>query len=353
MTLSNIFFGKKVVLQAYYKNALIYQSQGWQNLPTNCLQVWDKGTGFGDQCDSYLAKVDNKNNLIVSGNKSGNSKLLKISSDGDVIWSVNIPTSSNGLIVGENDKIYCLTSQGINGSFVSYLKIYDTNNGTEIKTIDITKAIGSPSLAGVGLAADSQFIYCLLQLKLVVFNYNGELVKPAFQLDNYANCIAADLKKYIYIGYAEGTVRYDKSNLNNQLKVDRNPMPPATQIACDGLGNMYELANSSYLDKVWSESGKILYTYSIDANSYDRIFSSCTDYKNNVYYLKYVNYTGKNMLMGYNPDTSVKWSGIEVNSSTWNNVIVADSLGNIYVVYSGKDDQKLRIKKLINVVKGN
>ena len=64
MTLSNIFFGKKVVQQAYLNNALIYQSKGWKTLPSTCSEVWTKELGIVDTDTINQCLIDTNNNIV-------------------------------------------------------------------------------------------------------------------------------------------------------------------------------------------------------------------------------------------------------------------------------------------------
>lgn len=89
MTLSNIFFGKKVVQQAYLNNALIYQSKGWETLPSTCMEVWRKNYSKFGRYISHLVK-DSQDSIIFLQD----SNIVKIDTDGTLLYSASLPKAS-------------------------------------------------------------------------------------------------------------------------------------------------------------------------------------------------------------------------------------------------------------------
>ena len=94
MTLSNVFIGKKVVQQIYMNNALIYQANGWQSLPSTPQIVWQKQCGTG--MSPYSSAFDSKNNLVISYYYSNACWLMKLDPDGNVLFNKKIDTADNG-----------------------------------------------------------------------------------------------------------------------------------------------------------------------------------------------------------------------------------------------------------------
>lgn len=116
MTLSNIFFGKRVVQEAYLNNALIYKSNGWETLPSTFTEAWLKKYDNFDSFGSEKLVFDSENNFycILRDKTTQKANLYKFNSDGTVLWHTNIDQLNyNGYFLGcrdvyidSNDNVY-------------------------------------------------------------------------------------------------------------------------------------------------------------------------------------------------------------------------------------------------------
>lgn len=340
MTLSNIFFGKKVVQQAYLNNALIYQSKGWETLPSTCSEVWTKSYDKADAVCS-VAK-DDSDNLYVSSNNS----VYKIDSEGNLKWEYVISNASTTTsIVVFSTYIYCAY---IEYSF-GYVAKIDTN-GNLISTLGVHDlAPNSPTYYFTDMQKDSNNIYAITFSHLLKLNQDFKVIddvdisSAAYNLN--AECIAINSGPYIFIGTTGYGFRLNKSNLKNSISLPGYSFLFSTDsIAMDNIGNLY-LGSSS-------QNGPIKYDaencQAIKLLSPDTTYTLCLDNQENVYF---VMNSGTYQLAKYSSDGTEIWE-TNIPASNGHIKIVTDSNDNIYVAYIDSNS-KLAIKKFINLVKEN
>lgn len=99
MTLSNIFFGKKVVQQLYVGQIKLYQSAGWETLPATVQQVWQKSVS--SNFDAIA--VDSQDNIYTG---EYDSYLTKFSSDGTQIWQTKLSSRVNLVATDNQNNVY-------------------------------------------------------------------------------------------------------------------------------------------------------------------------------------------------------------------------------------------------------
>ena len=340
MTLSNIFFGKKVVQQAYLNNALIYQSKGWETLPSTCTEAWTKSYDKADAACS-VAK-DDSDNLYVSSNNS----VYKIDSDGNLMWkyaisnAVEIPS-----IVVFPTYIYCAYLASNNLGYVAKID----NNGNLISTVDVhSLAPNSASSYFNDMQKDSNNIYAITQSHLLKLNQDFKVIDDvdiSSYTGNAATRIAINNGPYIFIGTTLYGFRLNKSDLKNSIILPEYSFLFSTDsIAMDNIGNLY-LGSSS-------QNGPIKYDakncQAIKLLSPDRTYTLCLDNQENVYF---VMNSGTYRLAKYSSDGTEIWE-TNIPASNGRIKIVTDSNNNIYVAYIDSNS-KLAIKKFINLVKEN
>lgn len=343
MTLSNIFFGKKVVQQAYLNNALIYQSKGWETLPSTCTETWNKSYDKADAVCS-VAK-DDSDNLYVSSNNS----VYKIDSEGNLKWKyvINDTTTITSIVIFPT-YIYCayLTSNSL-----GYVAKIDTN-GNLISTVDVHSLTPDSSYYFFDdMQKDSNNIYAITHSHLLKLNQDLKVIDDV-DISSAAHgcnaeCIAINNGPYIFVGTSNYGFRLDKSNFKNSISLPGAGLGNnfnITALKMDNIGNLY--ASSSIppcaVLKYDVETCKLITILYIGA-SYD----ICTDSQENVYFA----YLDSNYKLEKNSsDGTLIWNNIQIPALKGIVKIVTDSNNNIYVAYIDSNS-KLAIKKFINLVK--
>lgn len=351
MTLSNIFFGKKVVQQAYLNNALIYKSKGWETLPSTCTEAWTKSYDKINGIYSAIVK-DNSDNLYVSSKNS----VYKIDSEGNLKWKYVISdiTMITSIVVFST-YIYCAYID-IAGTNLGYVAKIDTN-GNLISTVDVhSLAPNSASSYFNDMQKDSNNIYAITQSHLLKFNQDLKVIDDidiSPLTPNYpAVRIATNNGPYIFIGTGNYGFRLDKSNFKNSISLPGAGLGNnfnITTLKMDNIGNLYA---SSFIYpyaalKFDVETCKLITTL-FSSPSYN----ICTDSQENVYFAYF---NGNSSLEKYSSDGTLIWENIQIpvlDTSKDNIEIVTDSNNNIYVAYIDRNS-KLAIKKFINLVKEN
>ena len=340
MTLSNIFFGKKVVQQAYLNNALIYQSKGWETLPSTCSEVWTKSYDKADIVCS-VAK-DDSDNLYVSSKNS----VYKIDSEGNLKWEYVISNAvETSSIVVFPTYIYCSYLVSNNLGYVAKID----NNGNLISTVDVhSLAPNSASSHFNDMQKDSNNIYAITQSHLLKLNQDFKVIDDV-DISSYTGYIATRIAinngPYIFIGTALYGFRLNKNDLKNSIILPEYSFLFRTDsIAMDNIGNLY-LGSSS-------QNGPIKYDaencQAIELLSPDNTYALCLDNQENVYF---VMNSGTFRLAKYSSDGTEIWE-TNIPASNGYIKIVTDSNNNIYVAYIDSNS-KLAIKKFINLVKEN
>lgn len=359
MTLSNIFFGKKVVQQAYLNNALIYQSKGWETLPSTCMEEWTKDY---DDATSYIydCAIDLDNKIYVVTN-NGKNNVIKLDSDGKIIWKkyykdanhVKIDSNSNAFIVSYTDDSY---------HHITINKLDSNGNG---ESVNVGKVIQNYNLDRCkDFVVDDDFFYfsCfdynddkyINYYYLVITDKKGNLLNYK-TVDSNVNCIESDNNRYLYYSDGHQLFRISKKDLTNNVQINSNvgnynDSDYIKKITIDSLGNI--ICMTTYSGAIMVDRfGKQIAKY--DFNSYVSPYM-CTDYKGNIYGFSIKNNESNNKLTKYSSDSTlifrtdtlnISGSG---NSNSFNN-LVTDYHGNIYYLYCFENE--LTIKKLINIEK--
>lgn len=141
MTLSNIFIGKRVVQQTFLNDAQIYQSKGWQPLPSTMQIVLEKNYTEVDNSTIVSVKTDSNSNIVIDKQ----SEILKTDSDGELLWQRKISNTVTDIVISENDNILYSSAAGI-----------IMLNGTD----GAIMSIGIDSYSISALATDGKYICC-------------------------------------------------------------------------------------------------------------------------------------------------------------------------------------------------
>lgn len=350
MTLSNVFIGKKVVQQIYMNNALIYQANGWQSLPSTPQIVWQKQCGTG--MSPYSSAFDSKKNLVISYYYSNACWLMKLDPDGNVLFNKKIDTADNGqydIYIDNNDYIYCMTTYTVSSyNNKTIVRRLDTN-GTQVKSFDISADLSRYVPSCVTYDEDYIYVFCNIATpSIYTYDHSGVLnTSKSGVTYNGAYRIAANGNS-IYIATSSGVYKIPKSGIGTSTKTGTlvtNLI--VNKIFFDQFDNLYfaklnDTSNNFFGKYSLSKKQLCWPTIKLSTNSY--IIDACVDYQCNIYII-YYDYTTGYMIKKYSADGQLQWS-TDMYHPTNSASITADINGNIYQI-----GDSLYIEKLINLVK--
>lgn len=352
MSLDNVFMGKKVVQQIYLKNALIYQSKGWETLPSAPQVLWTKK--FGSIGSTMVdCAMDQDNNIYILGL----NYICKISSEGGLVWKKTI-SGSNGMriCIDHDNNIYIAVADN-----PSKVQKFD-KNGNVVKTGDLSYRMDRFT----DFISDNDNLY-------LSGTYNNHYDDYFYVLDKSLNIIqhrntradaliTSDNSSYIFFSDGRYLYNIEKSNFISGDKITINFNPPynvTTQSAdiikliMDNIGNIYYITDSLGVYKYNTNTKNT--TKLSDAKNVRK--GLCLDYQNNIYCLKY-SISGAspypaNLVKTSCDGTLVYDTQIFKNDSDAgliNGGLFSDNNGNIYFIYKNSNDEIL-ITKIINLVK--
>ena len=346
--LSNIFFGKKVVQKAYLNNALIYESKGWQTLPSTCTEVWTKSYEKVDNSGFRSIAKDDLDDLYIGIDQF----LCKIDSDGKLIWKTNLLADKGSFkssvidsIILSKNYIYCAINyfEDSSNNWFYYLAKVDSNgNLINIATIN---SVMSNSNYGAKMVKDDLNIYAVSSNCLYKFDLDFKLIDYVTMSDS-ARCLTTNNGPYVFVGTYNYGIRFEKNNLKNSISLPGNNSSFYTGlIVMDNIGNLYlGSASEAALLKYDVENCKLITTLSL----YDT-FALCTDNQENVYFAQNSS-TNTYQLEKYSSDGTLIWDNVPIPASNNNMKVITDNNNNIYVAYIDSNGM-LTIKKFINLVK--
>lgn len=337
MTLSNIFFGKKVVQKAYLNNALIYESKGWQTLPSTCTEVWTKSYEINSNIGAITK--DDSDNLYIGAYNT----VYKVDPDGNLKWKCVTGNQISAIVVYPT-YIYCsyyfYTNMGFEGHLAKIDILGNLLSDKEIKDL-ISPTLGDYFTA---MQRDNENIYAITNKNyLIKLNSNLAVIDNA-TVPSGAVCLTTNNGSYVFVGNSNYGIRFDKNNFKNNTSLQPTNLAfHTTAMTMDNIGNLYLVSNSqSMVFKYDVESCKLLTTFS----SFDT-YALCTDYQENVYF---VYYSDTYQLKKYSSDGTLIWDNVQIPTTNNNVKIITDGNGNIYVAYIDSNSM-LTIRKLINLVK--
>lgn len=345
--LSNIFFGKKVVQKAYLNNALIYQSNGWETLPSTCSEVWTKNYEHVGSFNS-IAK-DSEDNIYIGASNT----LYKIGPDGDLKWKAKVKAVVNDVrqvtgIAITPKYIYC--SYFENGSSLNgYVSKLD-KNGNLISSTNVNTIISDISDAYfVDMKSDSNNIYAITSRYIIKLDLDLKLIEYA-SIPYTAYRLAVDNGSYVFVGTEKYGTRFSKDNLKNSINLIGNTstIVTMTSITLDSIGHVYfGCSGYYYLYKYDTKDCQLLetkYLGTVDSRLYD----INSDTQDNLYVIYY---NGTNYLLRkYSSDGTLIWDNVQIPTAYSYSKVITDSNNNIYVCYMDSN-ANLTIKKLVNLIK--
>lgn len=354
MSLDNVFMGKKVVQQIYLKNALIYQSKGWETLPSAPQVEWTKSFGTTEYTPQDYS-VDKENNIYIVFVNC----IYKISSEGDLVWKKTISFSPGiKMCIDHDNNIYIAIPD--NPSEVQKLD----KNGNVVKTVNLSYRMDRFS----DFISDNDNIY-------LSGTYNNHYDDYFYVLDKSLNIIqhrntradaliTSDESSYIYFSNELKLKYIEKSNFISGDEISININPPYNittssaniiKLIMDDMGNIYYITESLGV-----------YKYNINTKNTTKISDAmnvriglCLDYQKNIYCLKYSRSDSSsiaylaNLVKTSSDGTLIYDTQIFKTDSDTNLInggLFADNNGNIYFIYKNSNNEIL-ITKIINLVK--
>ena len=356
MSLDNVFMGKKVVQQIYLKNALIYQSKGWETLPSAPQVEWTKN--YGSTATVTDCAVDQNNNIYVA---AGNI-LYKINADGVLAWKHYFScVGGMRICIDQNNNIYVATPDTSNAQ----IQRLDTNGnvlvtGNTYNEIDLLSDVivdnNNLYLAGSSISPKNYYIY--------VFDKDlNKIQSGTFEAD--ALLMISNDSPYIFFAQGHNLVQIEKSKIssayyhdintiNNNLPYDSTwSSAKILRLTMDNLGNIFYLTD-----------GLGLYKYNFNTKNTTKAADSsnargdlCIDYQQNIYCIKFDTPGSApysvNLIKTSLDGTLIYNTQIVKNDDydgLLNSALVADNNGNIYFIYRNYN-RDLLITKIINLVK--
>lgn len=343
MTLSNVFIGKKVVQQIYLNNAIIYQSKGWETLPSTAQEVWTKK--YDNFTNNSICTIDLNNCIYYADGIS----LVKFDSDGMLLWKKPYIGAYKVCIGGDNTPYLASKKQRSDSSKLGVIINKLDENGDSIQEACISSNTTVDSITNFILDNNYLYVSTTSQDYSYLFKVDKDLKPLAKANVNPVNLVTTNEEQYLYYSNGIQILRIDKDNFQNVGTV----IQAVTSIVSI---NMDKLGNIVYY------SGSDLYKYNIASKSITKVKGTtnnlckqfCIDYQQNIYSINgdaSTNY--KINLVKVSSDNTVIYN-INIGEELANNILsgklIVDNNGNIYYLYINISNQ-LVIKKLINLVK--
>lgn len=275
MTLSNIFIGKRVVQQAFLNDAQIYQSKGWQALPSTMQIVFEKHYTEADNSTIVSVKTDSNSNIVIAKQ----SEILKTDSDGELLWQKKISNIVTDIVISENDNILYSSKAGIT-----------MLNGTDGTIISVERDSTSIS----ALATDGKYIYAAsmppAHLFMIDFKSGNAVsditLSPTYSSNQISSMITGNFPYIYMISYSDGGGTLIKMQKQEPFSVKSivydSFMGWQSKVMADSLGNAY-ITYSGDLHK-YSKDGPLLWKVETPFSNHGGYFSELTvDSQDNAY----------------------------------------------------------------------
>lgn len=356
--LNNIFIGNKVVKQAFLNDALIYQSNGWQTTENALQTEWIRS-----DITYSVEKIstDHDNNILVIGAIAGNWYVIKLNSDGTMLWRAPTTAKPTKLVVDKANNIYVAIAE--------YIYVYD-KNGTLKKTVNIaTFSKTSSDIKIADLAVDDTKVYILGNGNsyVVTMDNNGNCLN-CYDISTYSaqgkvSSIAVDKVKYVYVGFNNAILRFPKNNFGNASVITCPSGGKILQV--DSINNLYVLITygAKIIKYKFEETNKPAWEKYANLNpsgssSSDSGTDMILDTKDNVYVTWNNQYSVEEETV-FNSDGTSKYSNLNTGGYVINGQAIAtDELGNIYLsglkyFDAANNDKVLKwsLTKLLQIVK--
>lgn len=352
MSLDNVFMGKKVVQQIYLKNALIYQSKGWETLPSAPQVLWTKSFGTVENYSRDCA-VDKENNIyIVYYNR-----IYKISSEGVLIWN-KLLNGLNKICIDQNNNIYLaqisnFQNDNYNSVIINHI---DSTNGNVINSIKVHSYVAT-YIPGFTFDRDYLYIYSInnpIKNNSILCRVDKDLknsVNLGYSGTSMDNMVTSLNCPYIYYG-EDAMYQIEKYETSVSKPTSIKTLNSIKNIIIDNLGNV--IFSNEYYTYKYNLASQQITEMPIVSNDLSK--SICLDYQKNIYslnlHISNSPFTA-NLVKNSSDGTLIYNTQIVVNDSYLGldeSMLIADNNGNVYFIYKNINDELL-ITKIINLVK--
>lgn len=365
--LSNIFIGDQVVTQAYYRDAVLYKSKGWETLPTTIQDQWVKtyaGTIQGNILCLFMG-IDNNNIYIISQDSTTSIICTKLDLEGNIIKQENLvsklanstygsalvhfvrKTSSVGVII----VTYADTNYYKHVAFMEYA--YSTASVTFVKEYKITELSSTASIndAIVGAATSKdQYIYISIEdtaLKIDSNNYYSVVARCVYGSSLRCSVMKACSNGDIIFGFDQTNIPAGVYTNNLELKASLPDTGFAKTIEIDSLGYIYVCGRS--IKKFSADTYELISSIDL-TNLYFSVTSSSIDTQDNIIFFTH-DYTGGDTI-GLNKvssDGTDIWRNRVYYLSYMSTYVLSDNNNNIYIFYRLGSNTAISISKWLNI----
>lgn len=364
--LSNIFIGDQVVTQAYYRDAVLYKSKGWETLPSTIQEQWVKtyaGTIQGDIRCLFMG-IDNNNIYIISQDSTTSIICTKLDLEGNIIKQENLvsklanstygsalvhfvrKTSSVGVII----VTYADTNYYKHVAFMEYA--YSTASVTFVKEYKITELSSTASIKNAivnAATSKDQYIYISIEdtaLKIDSNNYYSVVARCVYGSSLRCSVMKACSNGDIIFGFDTNIPAGVYTN-NLELKASLPDTGFAKTIEIDSLGYIYVCGRS--IKKFSADTYELISSTDL-TNFYFSVTSSSIDTQDNIIFFTY-DYTGGDTI-GLNKvssDGTSIWRNRVYNLSYMSTYVLSDNNNNIYIFYRLGSNTAISISKWLNI----
>jgi hypothetical protein len=372
--LSNIFIGDKVVQQVYLNDALMYQSNGWQALPTTPQEVWVKQYPMGTHpvpisITLYaLSAIDSANNIIIVEGDI----ITKIDSEGVVIWTTKLQEAPNvytifcflqidsddNIWLAANKTFYEFDSSGKQlQSFVlpSYYDFFNDFTVYKDKIYIIARYTNTGIDYNYHILVFDKQGNVLKTISNITDNHN--INRSAYILPQEDNIITITYNDYIKkIDIINGTVAGSRT-----INSDSSLVCGATT---DIYGNIYVAKQSSDCIYKYDANLNLLWKSDFPADQFPKGYEtnhlgSLSLDSNNCIYLSVWLYNSNKInlieIARYETNGTLSWSSVYSNDASHGygclSQITQDKKGNVYTPVL--NNNAIELHKLINLTKEN
>lgn len=355
--LSNIFIGDKVVQQVYLNNALMYQSNGWQALPTTPQEQWTKSIITCDS-DNYKGSLYSKNyynNTILTLLAQ---TLIKTDYEGNVIFRKQLDSNADSykrnIQFDSQGNIWLLGTYAINK--------YDSA-GNLLYTFHFSVINDGYYCLDFCICNDNVFVligdYNSYDINCCFFNAFSPDDRSSTSVIHYGISYSSasifsmsEDKTHLYLNIENNLIQYNiLSNTYNKLDAT------AKIVAMDKYDNMYTLYTNTDQTNLLKYNSARTFLWNAKIPRINTAYYISSNVDDAIYLASHSNFNGTGyeiILYRIETDGTISWDktipiGNYANDTTQISIPAVDNYGNLYI--PRYKDNEIQLLKLINLVK--